>query len=599
MARKKKQASTGQLDSVIGQGPDNAYVNFFNNQQQQKSQKAAQQKQQQTQEQNQPKKQSFLSKLVKGAENVGESTAKTVAQPFVDTGKQVAKQVKFLGGAPSTPEQRQNLIQNQQKTQQEVKNNKVSSQTQSLLKQSSATGRAQAEKMISKGAKETDVQGFLKKDVQALSNQTKKGVADAAQIVSLGIGGGETAKVATGAKSLIEPALKNAAAGAVGSAGSEVAQNPRATPKQIAKAAGTGAALGVAITGAGKVVGKGASKAIDDIVSKTGVGSKKAAKDLITNTKTQQALDNARPTNDLEKLASKQNTKSAKTAVAELPSEAELPQPKAPEPPMQTEIPQRPVEQIAEDIKQNNEHIRTITGKSPHDLVANAKEKPISKEVQPYIDTHQELQKEYVQATTPTKIPTQNTSPELQSIREAQPSPQTNQGTSKIGKSINTKAIEQGLTKTYGDLAQYSKITIKDQAKKAADVVNGDPEQLRRIVNGQEKLPEGLKSTALVTAVEQHALKTKDVDLLRDLARSPHVSESSRSAQELRLAAEREPDSASVRIKQVIDARRKAVGSKIGSVDRNVTKTAKGIKDYVKTPSRQEWGDFINEITCK
>lgn len=570
MARKKKLQSTGELDSAIGKGPSADYVAFVKQQQQQKQQKAATQKQQQVQKQKLQQQKQEANKPI--------NKAKSIFGKVLGIGKEVAKgatageQKLATGIARTLPGGTADIEAQQKQATQQAKNLKFIKQQQKAGKISDVQA-AKITKNIATEAGQT-----AKQQAQTIKEMpTKKQIAlgaasTAADIVtggalpeikaaSLGVKGAKAANIAKEAAGLGTASALNAAA--AGGNKKQVAENT---------------ALGAIIPGASKLAGKTVEK----------VGSEVRAT-LAQRQKTQ---------NILEKLASQQEAK--KPVVAELPTEAELPQPKITEPPKQTEIPKRPVEQISQDIKTNNEHIRTITGKSPHDLVANAKEKPIPKEVQPYIKQHEELQKEYVDATTPAQIK----ATEQPKVSAPVTTPTTGK-TSKIAKSVESRAIEKGLTQKFGDLTGYTPIQIKDQAEKAATLIQDRP-RLDRILSGQEDLPKGLKSTALVDAAERHAHATNDVELLQQVARSPHIGESSASAQELRLARERAPNSPVQALIKVSDARKKALEKQLKKTGTSVSKKINQEAQKAKVTARKampditktDWNAFVDSIKC-
>jgi hypothetical protein len=171
---------------------------------------------------------------------------------------------------------------------------------------------------------------------------------------------------------------------------------------------------------------------------------------------------------------------------------------------------------------------------------------------------------------------------------------------SKIAVSIEQKAVEQGLTKGFEGVSGYDKITIKEQAKMATDLLNSDIEKARRIITGEEELPKGLKGTALITAMEEHIKNTKNSDLAYELANSPLVSGTSAAAQEMRLAAERTPDSLTKKLMEVKQAKEEAFKKKYGdkTVKEATDTVVKNIKEKVKVPDRYDWGKFINSIQC-
>lgn len=169
---------------------------------------------------------------------------------------------------------------------------------------------------------------------------------------------------------------------------------------------------------------------------------------------------------------------------------------------------------------------------------------------------------------------------------------------SKIARSIEQKAIEQKLTKGFEGLAGYDKITIKDQAERATKVFE-NIDQAKRIIRGEEKLPEGLNPLALVKAAEEHIQKTGDAEMAYDLANSPHVSESSQAAQTMRLAAEREPDSLTTQLRELKKAKEEAIKKRTGKdVKKAVSDTVEQIKKSKPKAKKEDWASFIESIQC-
>jgi len=173
---------------------------------------------------------------------------------------------------------------------------------------------------------------------------------------------------------------------------------------------------------------------------------------------------------------------------------------------------------------------------------------------------------------------------------------------SKIALSIETKAIEKGLTKGFKDLAGFDPIKIKEQAQMMSDIMKRDIEMAKRIATGKEPLPEGLNPVAAIKAMEDYAMEMRDGKLVAEIASSPLVAETSVAAQTLRLAAERTPDSAVTRIREVAKVREKATEKKLKGKKPSAVKAemAKGLKEKIKQkkPTKYDWNNFIESIKC-
>lgn len=173
---------------------------------------------------------------------------------------------------------------------------------------------------------------------------------------------------------------------------------------------------------------------------------------------------------------------------------------------------------------------------------------------------------------------------------------------SKVASSVESKAIEKKLTDGFeGNIAGYDPITIKDQAERVSKLIAEDIDTARAIIRGEKELPKELRGASLITGLEEHALKTGDVSLLQEIANSPLASETSRSAQELRILAERNPDSPVAIMRDIAKTRSEAAKKRIPGGETKARKTAvKEIKaEIAKANTKQTWDEFITDLTCK
>lgn len=174
--------------------------------------------------------------------------------------------------------------------------------------------------------------------------------------------------------------------------------------------------------------------------------------------------------------------------------------------------------------------------------------------------------------------------------------------TSKVAASIQEKAVARGLKNDFGEAGGYDRVTIADQAAKAVKVANDRP-LLDSIINGEKPLPDGLRATALIKAVEEHPVLGKDHELINRLSQAEHLTgESSRSAQELRLAAERSPHSPTEAIRTVRKAREAALESKTGKtvaeVQSGELKAIRAAKATVPKPTKETFSSFVESLRC-
>lgn len=166
---------------------------------------------------------------------------------------------------------------------------------------------------------------------------------------------------------------------------------------------------------------------------------------------------------------------------------------------------------------------------------------------------------------------------------------------SKVGVDIEARAIADELTKGFEGTAEYDPITFKEQGQKVAELLDSDLAKAKRIMNGAERLPEDMRGSALIKGLERRARASDDIELLRDLAKSPLTSETSRHAQELGLLRDNEPYSPVKLMQEVQRARGKGIKPEtneqvINSIKAEVKKTISKPKD---------WKSFIDGLICK
>lgn len=175
--------------------------------------------------------------------------------------------------------------------------------------------------------------------------------------------------------------------------------------------------------------------------------------------------------------------------------------------------------------------------------------------------------------------------------------------TSRIGLSIQRKAVEEGIIKMMGDTAGFDSKTVKDQSERVVRLINENLPLVRDIINGNATLPNGISVSMFINGVEAYMTETKDADLAYDLSNSPLVSETSVFAQEMRFMQEREPDSYTVRIQEIEKARAAVAARTAGGEEKmkaDIKAKTKDLKERVRKakPSKEQLMDFLDSIKC-
>lgn len=585
-----RRQSTGELDSVIGQGPDKAYQDF---QKQRQARLAAQVVQQKAQQANEPKPKPKKSL----AQNIA-TFGKTVATGARDAVTGVVKTAYDV--ATIAPREAQ-VFKAKYGTPDDAK--------------AQAT-RKENNKAIKKSVDEAkDFARFL-----------PRAAVQVGESVPIGHASERNVHVSDKAPGALKALL-----------GKEEIPSLQHTYKEVKKDKGSAAAAGqTLVTGIGDLLAlkggheafvKGGAKA--DAV-KAGIGKDKATNDLVTNTKVQQATQGANGRMSLGKTAVDDQVQplvQEKTKLQSLKAQN----------PAHSQVLDETIKKVDDKIGEittnatkEAETTQKATEKSSADIqkidqqtaLIKAKQKDTGKtsevdkvKLQQLSDRKQEIQAsaEPVAPETPTQstpsasvekpaTPVASATPEIKpaiQVADTQAA-EVSKNPSKVARSIEAKAVEKHLTNSFDGVAGYDPITVKEQAQISTDLVKNDPQKARNMINGSEPLPNNLRGAALIKAVEEHALKTKDTNLLRELANSPLAAETSKHAQELRLLAERDPDSAVAKIKEVVKARTKAAEGRLKeSIPKAVTRTTKEIKQSVKSPTRMEWSQFVESIKCR
>jgi len=173
---------------------------------------------------------------------------------------------------------------------------------------------------------------------------------------------------------------------------------------------------------------------------------------------------------------------------------------------------------------------------------------------------------------------------------------------SKIAKSIEQKMKDAGMVDEDIEKATFEGITVKGQAEEMAKILQ-DKNLVDDIISGKKPLTEKVRPSSFIKAVEDEALKTGDAKTLEKLAKSKIAGETSLSAQDLRMAAERDPDSAVIKMREIIKVREEALQKRLKK-DVKISQAKKVAEKEVEKASKSKkstkatWSSFISEIKC-
>lgn len=165
-------------------------------------------------------------------------------------------------------------------------------------------------------------------------------------------------------------------------------------------------------------------------------------------------------------------------------------------------------------------------------------------------------------------------------------------GTSKIAKSIETKAKDQGVT--IDKLAQYRPTTFEEQEKLAKKEVS-NIENARAMIRGEVPLPENLEGVALIAEMEKYLKTQPDEEITHELANSPLITETSEQGRGLSVARMREQDSFASKISELRS--KKLQMSK--EIAKDVPRKAKEEMNKINLSKEDlNLDKFLDEIKC-
>ncbi len=172
-----------------------------------------------------------------------------------------------------------------------------------------------------------------------------------------------------------------------------------------------------------------------------------------------------------------------------------------------------------------------------------------------------------------------------------------------IAKSIEAKAVEDGLTKNFDKVAGYEGSTIKEQAKIFIDTVGKSLDETRQIIRGEKPLPDKAKGFPFIVAMEDYIKRNpelnKNGELSYELANSPLTSAASEAASELGLGQNREHDSFTARTREIQKAREAKVKD-VATKKTSFRKQVKAETDKINL-SEADLGKiekFVDSIIC-
>lgn len=169
-----------------------------------------------------------------------------------------------------------------------------------------------------------------------------------------------------------------------------------------------------------------------------------------------------------------------------------------------------------------------------------------------------------------------------------------------LSEGVEAKAIEDGLTATFGDLPEYRQLSMADQAAKARELIDADYETAKAVALGDRQPPKGLLPESVFVGVEKRALAEGDVETLRQLATRSRLSTAATTmGQRIRTLGERDPASPVGAILDVQKAREADLAKRM-DIEAAKTEVVAEIKAEIhKAASKADaWRAFLSGLEC-
>lgn len=173
------------------------------------------------------------------------------------------------------------------------------------------------------------------------------------------------------------------------------------------------------------------------------------------------------------------------------------------------------------------------------------------------------------------------------------------------GSSLRTqaKAVEAGMKSEENLGATYNTVSHKDEAAKAVQLLQNDPEKAKAIAlggRGDNASHEAAVYHAVANQTLEEAKKTGDYSQVQQLANSPRHTTVSEAAQ--KLGAEgfnANPHDPINIMNDLAKTRQKAVAGRTGAtLEKETANISKQVKSSLPDVSRQDWHSFVQDLRC-
>lgn len=172
-----------------------------------------------------------------------------------------------------------------------------------------------------------------------------------------------------------------------------------------------------------------------------------------------------------------------------------------------------------------------------------------------------------------------------------------------LSKSLETKAVKDGLVEDFGDLPSYEKRNMEDIAVKVSEFITENYDLAKKIALGEAPEQGDLRAQELFTGLRVKAEAEGDINTIRELALSDKAAAmATELGQRVKALDAGEAESAVSAIKEVKKAREEVAKKKRKTEDlaKDKKQVAEEIKKEIKkkAPKQEDWNDFLEALRC-
>jgi hypothetical protein len=170
-----------------------------------------------------------------------------------------------------------------------------------------------------------------------------------------------------------------------------------------------------------------------------------------------------------------------------------------------------------------------------------------------------------------------------------------------LSKGVEEGAIEKGITDNFGDLPEYQRLSMADQARQAAELIGRDYEGAKDVAMGLRQPPKGLLPESVFVGVEKRAIAEGDVETLRQLATQSRLNIAATTmGQRIRTLGERDASSPVGAIQDIQRARETEFTRKGADLEAAKRATVTEIRTEMRKAASKKpvWEEFLSNLRC-